>query len=319
MEHGLTGAAGELVEIARAMHDWQTARDWPDTRFCAEFDVGSSKTYVALRDGKLDGYDVDRWLPAYRAAWAVIQLRSNDGEDLPLFEDLTPVQRLRAAMTDAMRERGNDRLIILEGDPGSGKGRAVECMRQKFGSRIVVVEATETWRESLNCMLGDILVGLGIAPPVSVGKRMEKVIERLQSQRRCLVIDEAHHMGPRGLNTVKTLINRTPGEIVLIGLPILLKRLEYDAYQEARQLIHNRLCERISLAVVEASDAEKMLVRLGGMEPAAARAAAGALARMAQDRGALKFVYRVARRCQRDGAADAETALKVAGKLAAKR
>jgi hypothetical protein len=74
-------------------------------------------------------------------------------------------------------------------------------------------------------------------------------------------------MGPRSLNMVKTIINRTPGEVIMIGLPVLLKRLEMAAYQEARQLTLNRLCERITLSSADKDDTAILLERLGGSPP----------------------------------------------------
>lgn len=310
----------ELCDIALAIRDWQTARKMPDTRLCADYDIGSAKTFVAFASGSTEGYDTDRWLPKYRAAWNLIQTQGDSGEAASIYDDLTPAIRLRAAFSDAMREQGNDRLIIVEGNPGEGKSSAVAALRSRYGSRIVLCEAAETWRESINAMLSDILRAMGVnQPPVSAAMRLEKVIELLHARRQCLVIDEAHHMGPRGLNMVKTLINRTPGEIIIMGLPVLLKRLEMDAYQEARQLTLNRLCERIRLHGVEPSDAAKLLLRIGGVPAAVAQSAGIALAAMAAARGALKFCAKVARRVARDGAADADAILKLAAKVAAQQ
>jgi DNA transposition AAA+ family ATPase len=308
----------ELCELARAIRDWQTAKTITDTRLCADFDIGSTKTFIAFAAGTTAGYDTDRWLPKYRAAWNLIQTQSDSGDAATVFDDLTPAIRLRAAFSDAMRENGNDRLIIVEGGPGEGKTTAVAALHSRYGSRIVLCEASETWRESINAMLSDILRALGVnQPPVSGGLRLEKIIEILNARRQCLVIDEAHHMGPRGLNMVKTIINRTPGEIIMMGLPVLLKRLEMDAYQEARQLTLNRLCERIRLHGVEPSDAAKLLQRVSGVSAEVAQSASIPLAAMASTRGALKFCSKVSRRVARDGATDADAILKIASKVAA--
>jgi DNA transposition AAA+ family ATPase len=239
---------------------------------------------------------------------------------MPVFDDIGPAIRLRAAFADAMREQGNDRLIIVEGNPGDGKTTAVAALVARYGSRIVQAEAAETWRDSINAMLADLLLSAGVAqPPVSAAARLDKLIEVLRARRVCLVIDEAHHMGPRGLNMVKTLINRTPGEIIMIGLPVLLKRLEMAAYQEARQLTLNRLCERITLASADKDDTALLLERLGGLPAAIAREACARVAAMAVGHGSLKFVARLCRRLRRDGATDADSTLKLAAKVAAGR
>ena len=312
--------ARELIELAGKIREWQTAREWSDTHLCAEFDIGSTKTFNALREGRLEGYDTeDRWLPAYRQAWNLIEARGDGADEIPVYDDLTPAVRLRAALTEAMRERGTDRVIILEGDPGAGKTFAKESARNRFGARIVCAEAAQTWKESMNAMLADLLRALGVQPPVSAAEKLEKLIERLNAQRRCVAIDEAHHMGPQGLNIVKTIVNRAPGEVLLMGLPVLLTRLELDAYQEARQIIHNRLSERITLTGAEPADVERLLARLGAIPPAAAKAAAPQVARLATGRGLLKFAVRVARRAAREGVAEADEVVKLAAKMAGSR
>lgn len=316
-----TTPTGELCELARQIRDWQLARHVTDTRLCADYDIGSPKTFRALADGHEDGYDADRWLPKYRAAWNLIQAASEGPARLQVFDDIGPAIRLHAAFADAMRETGSDRLIIVEGNPGDGKTAAVTALANRYGSRIVQAEAAETWRESINAMLADLLIALGVqTPPVSAAGRLDKLIETLRARRVCLVIDEAHHMGPRGLNMVKTIINRTPGEIIMMGLPVLLKRLEMAAYQEARQLTLNRLCERITLASADKEDTAILLERLAGLALAVAREAAPRVAAMAVGHGSLKFVARVCRRLLRDGIpADAESVVKLAAKVAAGR
>jgi hypothetical protein len=315
-----TTTTHELCQLARSIRDWQLARGLTDTRLCADYDIGSTKTFRALADGNPGEYDADRWLPKYRAAWNLLQAASEGPEKMPVFDDIGPAIRLRAAFADAMREQGNDRLIIVEGNPGDGKTTAVAALVARYGSRIVQAEAAETWRDSINAMLADLLLSAGVAqPPVSAAARLDKLIEVLRARRVCLVIDEAHHMGPRGLNMVKTLINRTPGEIIMIGLPVLLKRLEMAAYQEARQLTLNRLCERITLASADKDDTALLLERLGGLPAAIAREACARVAAMAVGHGSLKFVARLCRRLRRDGATDADSTLKLAAKVAAGR
>lgn len=313
---------GELCEIARQIRDWQLARHVTDTRLCADYDIGSPKTFRALADGHDDGYDGDRWLPKYRAAWNLIQAADEGPEQMPVFDDIGPAIRLRAAFADAMRETGNDRLIIVEGNPGDGKSTAVTALAARYGSRIVLAEAVETWRDSINAMLGDLLLSLGVhQPPVSAAAKLDKLVgvDVLNARRICLVIDEAHHMGPRGLNIIKTIINRTPGEVIMMGLPVLLKRLEMAAYQEARQLTLNRLCERITLSSADKDDTAILLERIGAVPAPVAREACARVAAMAVGHGSLKFVARVCRRMRREGAADADTIAKLAAKVAANR
>ena len=311
-------AESELAELSVSIRDWQQQQNYTDARMCTDFEIGSQRTYEAVCQNRFDGLDVDRWLPAYRTAWEQMQLRTTAGEEVPLYDDLTPVLLLRTALVRAMRELGNDRLIILEGDTGSGKTCALDAVRKKYGSRIMICEADETWRDSIHAMLSDLLKGYGVQPPLSASSCMEKLLEKQRAIRRCLVIEEAHHMGPRGLNVIKSIINRSPGEVIIVGLPELLKRMQLDAYQESRQLIHNRLSERITLDHSAPSDVEKILIRSGGIAPAAARQAAKQVARISDARGQLKFVYKLAKRCKEKALAEADAIVKEATTEAAR-
>jgi len=313
----------ELQIIAENIRTWQLKKDINNTALCANYDIGSTKTFLALADGNTAGYNPDRWLPKYRTAWNLIQAKeSSQLLEETLYDDIYPAMRLRAAFADAMRETGNDRLIIIEGNPGCGKSSSVDCLVKRYGSRIIKAEAAETWRDSINAMLSDLLRAVGIKEqPVSGAAKLDKLIEVLCVRRRGLVIDEAHHMGPRGLNIVKTIINRTPGEVIMMGLPVLLKRLERDAYQEARQLTLNRLCERIKLSGVDPDDAARILERTGGIPADIAQEVSGTIATLATDRGALKFVARVARHIANYGepTETPDSIIKHATRIAAKR
>jgi hypothetical protein len=91
-------------------------------------------------------------------------------------------------------------------------------------------------------------------------ERFNKVVARLKQSRICLAIDEGHHMGPRCLNLLKTLINQTPGEIAVFAKETLWTKLELAAYEEVKQLTKNRLAERVVLGC-RPRDIEKLLDR----------------------------------------------------------
>ena len=90
-----------------------------------------------------------------------------------------------------------------------------------------------------------------------------EVIGFLKERRLVLIINEAHHLGPRGLNMVKTLLNQTPTVIVLECIPALLTRMLGGTYEEAVQLTGNRLCERVYLAPPQTDEILLMLERRG--------------------------------------------------------
>ena len=51
---------------------------------------------------------------------------------------------------------------------------------------------------------------------------------------------------------MKTLVNTTPGEFILVAIPTLWNKLQAHAYQEAKQIATNRLSERVKLTLDEA-------------------------------------------------------------------
>jgi phage major head subunit gpT-like protein len=56
------------------------------------------------------------------------------------------------------------------------------------------------------------------------------------------------------MNVVKTLVNQSPGEFCLIGIPSVWAKMYKSAYAEARQLSTNRLSERVSVAMEALTD-----------------------------------------------------------------
>lgn len=103
--------------------------------------------------------------------------------------------------------------------------------------------------------------------------------------------------GPRILNTIKTLINQTPGEVMGLAMPTLWAKLERGAaYEECRQLTGNRLSERVKLAPINRGDLAKFVGRrLPGLNGALAQAVALVEAH-AKGRGNLAFARQVCKR-----------------------
>jgi DNA transposition AAA+ family ATPase len=292
----------ELSQVAAQIRGYQKGRKLSDSEMLRQFaGLGSAHTYQRIVTGELDEVDAERWLREYRAVWSLIQmLEESAAEDDPIYDDLTTVLDLRQAVAAAMREKGNNRLVIVQGPSGSGKTTAALLLAAKYGARVAVCEANEIWKDNANAMLAGILRALGVRqPPIPVAEKLVATIEKLGETRVCLVIDEAHHLGPKTLNLVKSILNQTPGEIVLLAMGTLWNRLETQAYAEARQLTQNRLSERVRYDGVEVADVQRMLERRLGMPAAAAAAAAKALRQAAQSHGNMAFVKLLCRKARR--------------------
>jgi type II secretory pathway predicted ATPase ExeA len=295
-----TMEARELVTLARKIHEYQVSKNLSDAALVKKFTgVGSSKTYKRILANDLAQLDLERQLNNYRAVVALIEcLGDSTVQEEEVYDDLTPALHLRRTVLEAMRSVDNDRVILLEGDTGMGKTGARKALIEKYGQRALVIEADVVWRDNPGAMLGSILSALGVKEqPVLSTMRLERVLDRLNESRICLVIEEAHHMGPNCLNLCKTLINRTPGEIVLLAMPTLWRRLEREAYEEVRQLLGNRLGERIKLDGLQKGDIKKLIER---RIPGAAKLDLAPIIRVLVDRaprhGNLAFVREVIKR-----------------------
>jgi len=291
----------ELAGFAGRIRGWQEERRFSDSQMLREYPgLGSTKTYTRILAGDAEELDCDRWVKDYAAVWNLIQLLAESAEENEeIYADLTTVTDVRKAVSDAMRETGNNRMVLVQGPSGSGKTTAARFLQGKYGARILFCEATEIWKENANAMLAGVLQALGVRqPPVAMAAKFDLAVTKLKESRCCLVIDEAHHLGPKTLNLVKSLLNQTPGEFVLLAMGTLWSRLETQAYAEARQLTQNRLSERLRFDGVEVADIERLLERRLGMS-GEAKALAKSLAQTARGHGHLAFVRLVCRQARK--------------------
>jgi type II secretory pathway predicted ATPase ExeA len=294
--------ADELVALARQVRSWQEGRNLSDNELLRRYPgLGSTKTFTRILRGDLAELDIERWATDYRAVWTVIEsLTGRERDEEELYEDLSTVVALRRALGDIFECRSIRRVILVEGDSGLGKSSALTFMQRKWGQRLLIVEATEVWGDNPNALLGAILDALGVRDQaMSREGRLRQVVARLRQARTALAIDEAHHLGPHCLNTCKTLVNQTPGEVVLLALPTLWRRLERAAYEEVKQLLGNRLAERIKLGALREADVKKLLSRRLGHDEARSAAAVLKEAQSREEgkpRGNLSFVAAVCER-----------------------
>ena len=290
----------EIVELAAKLGDYAARKGWSLGKLCREYPgLGSDRTFRDLSAGNLEGYDGEAQLRNLRAAWAIVEEVAGDAAIEPVYDDLSTVQALRRACLAAMKSWGSNRVVIVQGASGTGKTTALRIIAGRYGERVAVCEAADVWTDKPSAMLGAMLRALGHDGNLPLGAmaRMEEAQKRLSISRRCMVVDEAHHMGPKCLNTIKTLVNTTPGEFVLVAIPTLWAKLESAAYQEARQLSTNRLSERVRISLTERDIAAYLgmaVPALAGDEKLA-RAAAKLIRPPAEAAGNMAFVRDVAR------------------------
>ncbi len=253
----------ELQDLARKVQEFQVARKLSDSALAKLIpSIGSTKTYKRILAGDLKELDLENQLHGYRGACAFIESTGGDQRvEEDLYDDLYPVIQLRRAFFESTRDAGVARVTFLLGPSGSGKTSARKLLIEKYGQRILTIEATVAWNDSPQAMLAAILSEFG-KKDVPFVDRLNHTIELLNKARRCLAIEEAHHLGPRCLNLVKTLVNQTTAEFILLAIDTLWKKLETRAYEEAKQLTGNRLADKINLGrAVRESDVRKLIER----------------------------------------------------------
>ena len=290
-----------LKTASGTIRKWQLDRKLSDEEMLKQFaGLGSVAVYRDIIAGRFDDLDTDHWSEEYAAVIFVMDALADAEEDNnPLYDDLSTVMSLRRAVARVLREKGNNRCVMVQGPTGSGKSKAALLLKAKYGARIVLCEANELWKGNITNMLADILRAMGTEnPPTGANAKLLLIIERLNAGRRCLIIDEAHHLSVGCINLIKTLINRTPGEIVLLAMGKLWSDIEKAAYQEARQLTQNRLSERIRFDGVRQGDAEILLQRRLDLDVETARKAAAHLLQHTAAAGNLGFVHLVCRKAR---------------------
>lgn len=266
--------------------------------------VGSDRQYNRILSGEMPEGSASRWLSEYQA---VVRLITRDEATTttqePLYDDLTLAASAGIAVREAMETEGLRRLVIVQAPSGQGKSTIAHLLSEQFGSRVVAMDCNETHKGSVSAFLGSLLTALGgTADSAGAAKTLARVVDKLRESRRMVILDEGHHLGPSTLNILKTLINETPGEFVLLTIPTLWRKLEREtAYEECRQLTGNRMVERVLYSTLLDSDADTYLRRSFGWDTATAKPVVKAIASLPPDLRTLSCLALMARHARQLG------------------
>jgi len=254
----------ELHTVALMIEEIRNAKGWSVgelMRRHAGNGLGSDKTWNKILKRDFSEMKIDERVTGYRHVLNLLQDVREDDREEPVYGDLSGPTAVRKGLTRAMMTSTVARVGIIEGESGTGKSSCLSVVRSIYGKRIVEMEVRAAWKDSPSAFLGQLLIELGEqAGPNNAARRQRKVEETLKASRRCLLLEEAHHLGPRCIDVVKSLVNQTKCEAILAAIPTLLRRVEREAFEESLQLFRNRLAFRVKLKLTK-GDVLKLLPR----------------------------------------------------------
>lgn len=287
----------ELIRLAQSIQTWRVERldteqmTWK--KLMQKFPMlGSDKNVTAIAKGELEGRRVDNWLPKFRTAWAQIKKLDNKTSQEERLLDLSNVEPSLEAVYIAVDKPGSaiDRLVVIQGTSGAGKSSILARVQAELDGATYLIEADENWKSAREAAK-DMLLALGMPEqsiPYRRADRQRELLKRLD-RNVVLLIDEAHHGGAEFLSLVKTILNRSQAVVVLAAMDTLWRKLTTDSREEARQLLHNRLSEMVTL--YPPTEEDIVLYFEGIMK--VPQAAAAKIASLAVKNGYMSYVRKV--------------------------
>lgn len=283
----------ELTEHARFIWNWKESRPESErmtyNKLLQLFPaLGSDKTLLSFMGGHAKDRNIKRWLPNYRQVREQIEsgLTPQAEDEILLLSNVRTVSPI--VNETVARKPGIDRLVVIEGTSGAGKTWALRKIYQELTGAVYLMEANDTWR-SARVAAGDMLRALGEKSiPSSMADRQNALLGKLQ-KKIVLLIDEGHHGGAGFLSLIKTILNRSQAIVVLAAMDTLWRKLTHESSEEARQLLHNRLAERVYL---KPPTREDVLTYFGDMGVVTPQSAAY-LIKESASHGYLSFLRRV--------------------------
>lgn len=299
-------AEANLQGIALRIESWQKAQRpiLSDAAMIKRFPaLGSSKTYSWIRRGQFDGFNVANQSENYQAVLSQIEEIGAGDEREEVYDDFANAVAVSSSVIRLMQQTGEDRLLILEGPTGSGKTTVKKLMVAKFPGKIVAVDANVAW-SSVTSALMEICQALGDKRDElrqNKGNLKHRATELLNRSNVILWIDESHHMTGDVLNLLKTFMNESDSAFVIAGIDTLWAKLTARYFEEAKQLLQNRLFQRIRLAAPTKRESQEFLSRRCPALNGAAGEAAAKVAGFARDYGRYAFLRNLAKRINREG------------------
>jgi DNA transposition AAA+ family ATPase len=132
------------------------------------------------------------------------------------------------------------RMVAAIGHPGFGKTRAIhEAIRQE--PRLIMLHASCVW--GLSGVLQELCERLGESNRGLLRALLKRIRHRLEGSGRCIIVDDAHTLGFKALDIIRTIYDETGVGVVLVGIMALKRYLVGDS--EELEQIASRVSSRI--------------------------------------------------------------------------
>ncbi len=266
-----------LHELAKQIITWRKAQvpALTEAQMLDRFPALSSiRTLHRFRDLDFRSIDLTKkdWVEAYAGVLAQMEADSvGDNED-PIYADLGPARRAASAVASLLKQKHpRQRVIILEGDTGTGKTSAlkvVQTVAQRAKAQVVIVQGNVTWESSLGAMLQDLCEGISgekLARDKKYTKRdlWLKLLSACGERKVVVLIDEGHRMTGEGhgFNAIIDLVNCTNCFFGIAAVGTIWSRMVGQRWQEAKQLTHNRCDATVTMTCPDAADVKRFLER----------------------------------------------------------
>ena len=214
----------------------------------------------ALKATGLSNAELGRGI-GYSAGYVNIYLNNKFNGDLPAIEarirewlrdrNLTRTTGVTTVDTEASRYlcrkleevRLNRALAVITSPAGTGKSRGLGLYLQTH--TLAIAFRVTAMHTGLCALADDLCQAADIQPqrrrrknaqgPAEPRKRRwDLIVEKCANSDRLLIVDDAHELGPRALQCCVDFHEQTGNPVVLLGLPILKKRLLTDARRASR-------------------------------------------------------------------------------------
>jgi DNA transposition AAA+ family ATPase len=267
----------ELISAAKQITEQQSKQGVSDAQWCRRYaNLGSTKTYKRLQAGDTDGMDIERQHLLYREALSQVELDAQVAPTVePVYPDFTGPASARIAVADAFRAIDNTRLVVIQGGTGSGKTSILQIIAEKYPNNSLFLTASTLWKagKGASAMIDDFYRVTraqtierdtrtsGRSDSATNNEKRHFILQFLRTKKWVILVDEGHSINPDGLNFIKEIINETDAVVCLAAFESLFRRLEQTAYQDAVQLMRNRLSERIGLGHPTEREVSEFLTR----------------------------------------------------------